>query len=150
MVHRHREPLLKAFLQTRYVVEHHSGIVTVRIHQPPPPALSGSDWLIITADNPAAKQHNEQQNRRHRAALLQALQGLATDCYPTRHIDPGGLWPDELGWLVLTTPCRPQQQTRIADSVVALGRRFGQRALVCHRCDYAGDGQDHAVELLWL
>ncbi|MBU1187704.1 MAG: DUF3293 domain-containing protein [Gammaproteobacteria bacterium] len=146
--HRPSAALTEAFQQTRYLVAHAEGSLTVRVGQPPPAPLQECSWLVITADNPQAQQLAEHDNGRRRAALRDALQQLALPMLPTRHVDAKGQWPDEHGWLVLLDP--PATQTGLDTQLLELGRQFGQLALLV--CEHASEDSKSpaVVRLLWL
>ncbi|GAB4116360.1 MAG: hypothetical protein Tsb0027_07710 [Wenzhouxiangellaceae bacterium] len=145
--HRPSTELSTAFQQTRYLVTHNSGRLTLQVDQPPPPRLQQHSWLVISADNPQAQQLPEPANRRRRAALQELLHPLALPMLPTRHVDAKGLWPDEHGWLLLLD--ERATQVGMFEQLHALGRQFGQLALLEFR--HAGDDDHNAViRLLWL
>jgi hypothetical protein len=150
MSHRQEEPLHKAFTETHYLVEHRSETLTVLVNQPPPQSLQHSGWLIITADNPHASRIDARHNELHRKALQQSLRALALPMLPTRHVDPAGQWPEECGWLVLTTVEDARRQDEPVDQLIALGQRFAQRALLSYGHDRDCRGSNHEVRLLWL
>lgn len=150
MPHSEHEQLRQAFTQTRYQVAHAGGTLTVLVGQPPPVALQLHSWLIITADNPHARQIDPDDNQRRRSALQTALQRLRMPMLPTRHSDPAGAWPDELGWLVFTSDKHDQLQADCCESVLALGQRYAQRALLCYDHQRTDCDSIDVVRLLWL
>lgn len=126
--------LLDAFRATIYRVQLHGGTsVDVHIDQPVdwPDEASESGhrrapigrWMIVTPDNPGARERDEAANRTRRAELDAALaEALLPVRGTTRHIDPNGRWPDEHGRLI---------EVRRFEQGLALARRFGQAAVVC-------------------
>jgi len=145
--HRPSAALTAAFQQTRYLVAHAEGSLTVRVEQPPPAPLQECSWLVITADNPQAQQLAEPDNRRRRAALRDALQQLALPMLPTRHVDAKGQWPDEHGLLVLLDAAAAQAGM---GTLEALGRQFGQLALLVYEHVNEDSESPAVVRLLWL
>lgn len=146
--HRPSAALTEAFQQTRYLVAHTEGSLTLRVGQPPPAPLQECSWLVITADNPQAQQLAEPDNGRRRAALRDALQQLALPMLPTRHVDTKCLWPDEHGWLVLLDTAAAQ--SGVDAQLQALGRQFGQLALLAYQQASGDDKKPAVVQLLWL
>ena len=149
MAHSKDDRLQQAFRQTRYLVEHSGGVLTILVNQPPPALLQKTTWLIITADNPQAKKITAKENELRRATLLQNLQQLALPLLATRHVDPTGTWPDEHGWLVMTDADQAKQQWLWAQ-VIELGRKFDQRALLSHQPAADRNAAPARVRLLWL
>ena len=148
-MHSTNSRLLKAFTQTRYLVQHKTGILTILVDQPPPALLQETAWLIITADNPQAEQISARENEQRRAALQLSLQQLALPMLETRHVDPTGTWPDEHGWLVMSSP-EAEQAHWLTTQMISRGHSFSQRALLDHM-PAAGTAADPApVKLLWL
>jgi len=141
--------LQQAFTQTRYLVQHSSGILTILVDQPPPALLQEAAWLIITADNPRAEHINARENEKRRAALQQSLQQLALPILETRHVDPTGTWPNEHGWLVMSSPGAEQQQW-LTTQLIIRGHSFAQRALLVYMPAADTDAAPAPVKLLWL
>lgn len=141
--------LQQAFTQTRYLVQHKTGLLTILVDQPPPALMQGAAWLIITADNPQAKKINARENEQRRAALQLSLQQLALPMLETRHVDPTGAWPKEHGWLVMSSPEAEQAQW-LTTQMIRRAHSFAQRALLAYipAADTAADPAP--VKLLWL
>ncbi|HET7462396.1 MAG TPA: DUF3293 domain-containing protein [Longimicrobium sp.] len=113
--------LLAAYHDTVWSVDAPDGRVTVRPRDRAPAALRPS--AIVTAYNPASQIESDETNRRADAALLARIRALGLPHWRTLAHGTGGdpsAW-DEPGW------CLPGD-TR--DAAVALGRDFGQNAIV--------------------
>lgn len=119
--------LFDAFSATRYRVVARDCVI--RIGEPMPKALS--PWLpedmprqalwLITADNPGAQQITHTINTSRRAVLDALLDRPGLRVCQTVHEDPADAWPDERGRLIAGLE---------AGQACALGRRFGQAAVV--------------------
>lgn len=133
--------LQSAFATTDYQVTIQAVPLVFRVDRGLPPPLArwvgahagrASAWLI-TAHNPGGRRIEAGTNAA-RAALLDTLldrHGLSR--LPAVNRDPEGGWPDEHGWLVAGL-----EEGRAR----ALGRRFGQAALVA-----VGTG---TARLVWI
>ncbi len=82
--------------------------------------------VFITAFNPASVIKTIMENDAAHKALGQALQELAAPVSAATGSDPSGEWPDEAGYAALGLTCNQAH---------ALGRRFGQNAIVWAEAD---------------
>ena len=96
------------------------------------PAREAVGWGIVTAYNPGALLSNEQNEHRQRR-LCARIAASEWRCFAGSNIADDGVWPAEPSYLVV--PVAAQQ-------VLALGREFGQLAVVFGR-------RGAAPELLW-
>lgn len=102
--------------------------VGLRLTRAHPPALS--DWLIaenirtyafITASNPRSKLLSEQENVLRNRTLERDLKKVSRFVFPGLGIGSDGNWPaEESFWALDISP----------ENAVALGRKYGQNALV--------------------
>jgi hypothetical protein len=114
--------LLAAYLATTWTVRLPAGPVPVRVGAPAPdPALRPSG--IVTACNPASRRRDTARNRHANVLLLRRLDAMGLAWLPALAHGTGAeahLW-DEPGFALPGAP---------REAVVALGRRFGQNAVV--------------------
>ena len=83
-------------------------------------------WAYITAYNPASRLLSEQDNVRRQQALVQVVQDRGLTFFEGASVLDAAKWPPEPSLLVLGIP---------ADDARALGRQFGQLAIVVGRLD---------------
>jgi hypothetical protein len=116
--------LLRAYAATRWRVALPDGEVMVRLGRPAPDALRST--AIVTAYNPASRRVSAARNRRADAALRR--------------------WIDRMGFRSHSVDAVPEEGNEDAwrepgfavhcgrDEAVALGRRYGQNAVVWIDC----------------
>ncbi|MCX9157324.1 DUF3293 domain-containing protein [Niveibacterium sp. 24ML] len=123
--------LIAAYRATRYIVQTEAPL-TLRINQPETAlaALLGShavaEAAIVSAANPGSQPLPDRENAARHRALQAAVAQLRLAALPTRHVADAGDWPDESGLLVLGANL---------EAASALGRRFGQNAIVSIAAD---------------
>lgn len=137
-----RERLAAAYARTRYTVLLPRGELILRLGA----ADAAADrrlraeagvqacWAIVTPCNPRSEIAPEQANAAALRALEEAVERAAQAHVPAVNRDPDRRWPDEPGLLLCDPP---------AGLAEALGRRFGQHAIVAGKLG----GQ---AELLWV
>ena len=96
----------------------------------PPWAPGGETWAIVTAWNPAGQPQGETENRAAATELDRTLLALGRPAQPV--VNGSGPWEEEARLI-------PDLDLRGA---VALGRQFGQRAVLW--------GRGARVALVWL
>lgn len=79
-------------------------------------------WAYITALNPGSVRLSEDENRARQRELEDAIRHLGHPMFRGEGIGEDGSWPPEASILVLGIE---------QEAAVQLGRRFGQRAIVC-------------------
>lgn len=132
------DPLQAAFTATRYRVIDCD--CEIRIGRPMPAPLSrwlaarGPTIWLITADNPGARPTDAVINASRRGVLDSLLDRPGLHTCRTVHEDPQNAWPDEYGRLITGLD---------AGTACALGRRFGQAAIV-------GLSRHNPARLVWL
>ena len=120
------EHLLQAYRNTRYCVQLPLGEIVLRVgkHSPAVDALLHAHglhvWVFITADNPGSIR-DEHGNPARRAQLRSHVQQLGLPSFLGRGIGDDPEWPAEESLLVLGLD---------AEEAIALGRQFGQLALL--------------------
>lgn len=136
-----RHPLAAAYLATDYrVCESPLGPFVIRCGEPSPPATALladepiGQWAFITAENPGsvllARETNAERMRRLRATV----EAAGHRHYPGLARGSVDDWPPEASLLVLGID---------EAEAAALGRRFGQLAIVAGR-------RDEPARLVWL
>lgn len=128
-----RDELVRAFLQTDYVVFAAGGPLTVRIGAPHPRLdreTGNRAWAIVTAFNPDATECAASDNQRRHGELIDAARGAGLATMPACNRDPSGRWPDEPG--LLLHPCD-------AGTATDLARRMGQLGVVTGRAGEAAE-----------
>jgi hypothetical protein len=121
---------LAAYLQTRFCAETAQGRVVIRVGRAQPDLdaiLRGagcSVWAYITAFNPRSVRLSASENDMRQRELEDAVRKLGHVMFPGQGIGDDGTWPAERSVLVLGIE---------RDAAIGLGRRFGQRAIVCGR-----------------
>jgi hypothetical protein len=118
--------LRETYLRTAYVVRAPQGVHALRVGARHPAfdaellAARASCWAFITAWNPGSLPRTAQENTRAQAELLQVVAGLELVGWPAEGKADGGGWREE-------SVCVLDLESAGA---VALGRRFGQLAVV--------------------
>lgn len=131
-----REGLERAFQATTYAV----GTLRLRIGETSAPldallARRGvQEWAYLTAWNPASRTRSRDENERAQARLAAELHARGLEALEGEALADDGAWPPEPSLLVLGLS---------RDDAMALGRAFGQDAIVAGR-------QGGAAELVWL
>jgi hypothetical protein len=90
-------------------------------------------WAYVTAYNPGSVRFDEPHNRRRQDELERLVHETGRACFRGEGVGDDNRWPPEPSLLVLGIP---------RAEAVALGQRFGQRAIV-----YGETGG--SPELLW-
>lgn len=122
-----REDLVRAFLDTEYLVFIADDPCTVRIGRAHPPVdrqTANQPWAIVTAYNPDAVGQSRIDNRRRHERLVDRVKAAGLETSPACNRDPSGRWPDEPG--LLLHPC-PVETAR------HLALEFGQAGFVASR-----------------
>ena len=118
--------LRKAYLQTAYLVRAPQGVHALRIgvHHPAfdaeVAAAGARCWAVVTAWNPGSLPRPADENAAAQAALAQAISDLGLDAWAAEGKADGGGWREE-------SLCVLDME---AAGAVALGRKFGQLAVV--------------------
>ena len=118
--------LRKAYLQTAYLVRAPQGVHALRIGARHPAfdaelqAAGVRCWAVVTAWNPGSRPRSAEENARAQAELLQAIGELGLSGWAAEGKADGGGWREESVCIL----------EREAAGAVALGRRFGQLAVV--------------------
>ena len=118
--------LRKAYFQTAYVVRAPSGVHALRIggrHPAFDAELEKADaqcWAVVTAWNPGSIPRTAPENAAAQAALLDAVAGLGLVGWPAEGRADSGGWREE-------SVCVLDMD---AAAAIAMGRRFGQLAVV--------------------
>ncbi len=135
------QPLAAAYLATDYrVCESPLGPFVIRCGEPSPAATAlladepVGQWAFITAQNPGSVPLPSEANAERMQQLRAAVEAAGYRHYPGVGQGSTGNWPPEASLLVLGI----EEATAIA-----LGRRFGQRAIVIGR-------RDRPARLVWL
>jgi len=133
--------LAAAYLATDYhVCQSPLGPFTIRCGEPSPPATAllaeqaVGQWAFITAENPGSVPLPREANAERMRQLRAAVEAAGYRHYPGFGQDPAGDWPAEASLLVLGIE---------EAAAAALGRHFGQRAIVAGR-------RDEPAGLVWL
>jgi hypothetical protein len=84
-------------------------------------------WAYITAYNPESRLLSEEENVRRQQALAQAVQDLGLTFFEGESVLDAAAWPPEPSLLILGIS---------PDEARALGREFGQLAIVVGRRDH--------------
>ena len=120
--------LWSAYVATRYVVfADDAGEIVLRIGECAPELdallerAGASSWCFVTAANPDSRPLDEATNDARNAELQRWLADRQLVSFPGEGRGDDGAWPPEPSFLVLGLERRDG---------VALGRRFGQRAIV--------------------
>ena len=124
--------LWDAYRRTTYVAR--TGDGELRIHpdrrSPEIDALlnehRADEWAYITAYNPESRRLSEGDNARRQRALVQAVQDRDLTFFHGESVADSPTWPPEPSLLILGIS---------AEDARALGRQFGQLAIVVGRLD---------------
>jgi hypothetical protein len=130
-----RHALEQAYLRTRYVVDHPCGEIVLRIGRRSArlDALlceaHCDSWAFVSACNPASRRLSAAENAARHAALLAQVKGLGKPVFSGRGEADDGDW------------CEPSiLVVGMAEAgAVALGRAFGQNAVVVGRAGAAAE-----------
>jgi hypothetical protein len=131
--------LHQAYLQTTYVASTPRGELRIRVgnQHPKLDALLGEHkvdgWAFVTAWNPGSELYGERENRGRQEALERELEAAGYVFFWGRGMPDGGDWAPEESVLVVGMS---------GEEAVAVGRRYGQAAVVCGVCG-------NAAELVW-
>jgi hypothetical protein len=134
------ERLEAAYRATSYVVFGPEGRFAIRIGEKSPPLddlLVGHDtrsWAFITSCNPGSTPLAPAENGRRQAELERAVSEAGYPSCEGEGVGDDGTWPPEPSLLILGIS---------SDDAAALGRHFGQRAIVVGEVGAA-------ARLLWL
>jgi hypothetical protein len=118
--------LRKAYLQTAYVVRAPQGVHALRIgaHHPAFDAevvtAGARCWALVTAWNPGSLPRTADENTAAQASLAQVIADLGLKAWAAEGKADGGGWREE-------SLCVLDME---AAGAVALGRKFGQLAVV--------------------
>lgn len=132
------DALLAAYRRTRFCADTAQGRLVIRVGETCPEldgllrATGCARWAYITAFNPGSVRRSDDQNYARRE-LEDTVRRLGHPMFPGEGIGDDGVWPPEPSILVLGIE---------REAAVQLGRRFGQRAIVC--------GELHRVATLVL
>jgi hypothetical protein len=122
------DPLLAAYRRTRFRADTELGPVVIRVGEVCPmlDALlrgSGCDtWAYVSAFNPGSVRVSDAWNSARQRELEYAVRQRGHPMFPGEGVGDDGTWPPERSVLVLGID---------REAAVQLGRRFGQRAIVC-------------------
>lgn len=122
-----RDDLVRAFLDTEYVVSAGGEPYIIRIGRTHPRIdrrIGNQPWAIVTAYNPGAVDRSEVDNRRRHASLVRMAESTGLRTIEACNRDPSGQWPDEPGLLLY--PCA-------GDMAKELALEFGQVGFVAGR-----------------
>ena len=120
--------LIEAYRQTHFCADTPHGPIVIHVGQTCPALdallveLECTSWAYITAFNPRSFPLSEAENEAHQHELEETVRQLGHVMFQGKGISHDGAWPPEPSILVLG-------MHRAA--AVALGLRFGQRAIVC-------------------
>ncbi len=134
------ERLDAAYRATSYVVLAPAGSFTIRIDQKSPPLDDLLEqhgtrcWAFVTACNPASRPLTGEENQSRQDVLEHTVREAGYRYVLGSGCDDGGHWPAEPSLLILGIAL---------EDAAALGRRFGQNAIVL------GESGGPA-RLLWL
>src|SRR5678815_967239 len=124
------DALLAAYRQTSFCAETPQGHLVIRIGNAHPDldailrAAGCSVWTHITAFNPRSVRLSASENDMRQRELEDAVRKLGHPMFPGEGIGDDGTWVAERSALVFGIE---------RATAIELGRRFGQRAIVCGR-----------------
>jgi hypothetical protein len=124
------DALLAAYRRTSFYADTARGRLVIRIGESHPDLdailrASGCEtWAYLTAFNPGSVRLSDAENDRGQRELEDALRPLEHPMFPGEGVGDDGTWPPERSILVLGIE---------REAALLLGRRFGQRAIVCGR-----------------
>lgn len=131
--------LAERYRATSYIVEAPGGAITIRIGRPNGELdhllerMGADEWAFITAWNPNSLLLPPAENDRNNNDLRERLDRMGLRHVSGEGAGDDGEWPPERSFFIPGI-------TR--DEAVALGRRYGQRAIVAGR-------RGGAAELVW-
>ncbi|MFN6962361.1 MAG: DUF3293 domain-containing protein [Pyrinomonadaceae bacterium] len=134
-----KRELEHAFVNTNFVVDSPTLRFTIRIGRRSEALdavlreTTAETWAFVTAYNPFARQLPPEVNIARQNEMIEELRSAGYDLYPGYGSSTTGEWPPEPSVLILAIE---------RDTAIALGRRYGQLAIVFGRV-----GQ--APELIW-
>jgi hypothetical protein len=126
------DALLAAYRRTRFCADTELGRVVIRVGEACPAldallrARACGKWAFITAFNPGSVRMSEAWNSARQRELEEAVRQRGHPMFPGEGVGDDGTWPPERSVLVLGID---------REAAVQLGRRFGQRAIVCGELD---------------
>lgn len=122
--------LVAAYRRARYRILEPEVVLHIDVQSPALARLHRECGVVcsalITACNPFSQILAAADNAAHQATLCATLQGLGWGGRPAQGEDPQGRWPVEPMYWVAGLDC---------EAARALGRRFGQYAVVCAGVD---------------
>ncbi|TVQ30832.1 MAG: DUF3293 domain-containing protein [Wenzhouxiangella sp.] len=130
------EKLLRAFLNTQYLVNAGTEQLCIRVGQTHPTLdhyLGQRHWAIITASNPAASRLSDDENHARNRRLARIVESAGLDTLPATNRATDSSWPDEHGLLLIAPD---------GDWLADQARLFEQYGLV--------SGQPRQPAQLWL
>jgi hypothetical protein len=122
------DALQAAYRRTRFCADTELGRVVIRVGEVCPVldallcARGCVTWVYVTVFNPGAVRMSDTQNFARQRELRDAVHQLGHSTFAGEGIGDDGAWPPERSVLVLGIE---------RAAAVELGRRFGQRAIVC-------------------
>jgi len=122
------DALLAAYCRTRFCADTPRGRIVIRVGERHPEldailrAAGCGTWAYIRAFNPGSVRLSDAENDARQRELGDALRQLGHPMFPGEGIGDDETWPPEPSVLVLGIE---------REVSVQLGRRFGQRAIVC-------------------
>ena len=130
LVNTERTTLWDAYRRTTYVA--HTGKDDIRIN---PDCLSSEldvllnergvcEWAYVTAYNPQSRRLSENDNAKRQLELIKAVRNRGLTFFEGDAVADDGAWPAEPSLLILGIR---------SDDALALGRQFGQLAVVVGR-----------------
>lgn len=125
-----RDRLLAAYRDTAYEADVDGTLVELRIGEPATDwghldsGQPDTAWAFISAANPGSIRLSSEDNLSRHQALLTELSGRDFDVFQGRGVPDADDWEPEISLLVVGID---------RDDAVAIGRGFGQVAIVCGR-----------------
>jgi len=122
------DSLLAAYRRTRFCADTEQGRLVIRVGETCPEldallrATGSATWAYITAFNPGSVRLRDDQNYARQRELEETVRQLGHPMFLGEGIGDDEAWPPERSILVLGIE---------REAAVQLGRRFGQRAIVC-------------------
>jgi hypothetical protein len=122
------DALLAAYRRTRFCADTALGRIVIRVGEGHPEldaivrGTGCETWAYVTAFNPGSVRLSDAENDTRQRELEDGLSQLGHPMFPGEGIGDDGMWPPERSVLVLEIE---------REAAVQLGRRFGQRAIVC-------------------
>jgi hypothetical protein len=122
------DALLAAYRRTRFCADTTQGRIVIRVSESHPEldailrATGLETWAYVTAFNPGSVRQSDVENDTRQRELEDAIRRLGHPMFAGEGIGDDRTWPPERSVLVLGIE---------REAAVQLGRRFGQRAIVC-------------------